>query len=96
MNARIHETREANQDGGQSDQAVKHGDQFRHLRHLNALRQDQADASTDEKSYQQGRVVSRDDAKERCQQRDRHACHAIPVTAARRLWVGEATQGQNE
>ncbi len=55
---RIHEVGEADQHGRQTDQAVQDGDQFRHLRHLHAAREAEADEPADDQPADQDGVIA--------------------------------------
>ena len=92
----IHEAGEANRDRGKTDEAVQDGDQLRHLRHLHATRKQQTDAAADQQRDDQQRVMLRDHAEDRREQRDRHTDDAVPVAATCGLLVGKTAEGQDE
>ena len=59
----IHETRKSNSDRCQADKAVQNCHELRHLRHLHASCEHNADAAADQKRQQQNFVVPLNDAK---------------------------------
>ena len=92
----IHEVRETNRNRCEADQAVQNSDELRHLRHLYAPREDQADRATDQQCCDEFDVVLCNDAEYRCQQSNRHTDDAVPVAAARSLLVGKAAECEDE
>src|SRR5210317_417424 len=94
--ARVHEVGEANSHRGHADQAVQDGNQFRHLRHLDAPGGNDADGATDQERHNQVFDVLRDIAQQRRNKRNRHTGNAIPVTAPRSLLVGQPAESENE
>ena len=93
---RVHEVGEANGHRGHADQAVQYGDQFRHLRHLDAPGSDDTHGATNQERHDQVFNVLRDIAYQRCNERNRHTDDAVPVAAPRGLLVGQSAESENE
>ncbi len=94
--SRIHEVGESDRDGGKSNQAVQYRDELGHLGHLHATRQNQAHGAANQQRHDELVVLRRYLTEYRRKQRDRHADDAVPVTAARRLLVGQSAQCEDE
>ena len=83
-------------DRSRADQAVQDCYQFRHLRHLHATGQNDADTSTNEQRNEQYFVMSLYNTEDRRQQRDRHTDNAVPVAASCSFLVRQAAQRENK
>ena len=88
--------RVANRNGCDTNKAVQDSHEFRHLRHLHALCEQQTDAAADEQCHEQDSVVPGDHTEDRRDQRDRHTDDAVPVTATSGLLVGKTAKGQDK
>ena len=87
------------QHGREADQRVEERHELRHLRHLDAARQNRAEPATDahaDDCEQPRRDSDRRPIGERGEHGDRHADHAVEVAFARRRGMRQATQRQNE
>ncbi len=96
VDAVVHEVRETDRDGRKPDEAVQYRDKFRHLRHLHAPREQQADAAADQERDYQNNVIAGDDTEYRGDECDRHAGDAIPVSAASGFLVRQPAQRKDE
>ncbi len=96
VRGRIHETGEADKDGGKTDQAVQDSHKLRHLGHLHSPREYQADAAAREQGEDQLDIVLGDDSENGREQCDRHADDAVPVALASRFLVGQSAERQDE
>ena len=85
----------ANQNSGESYQAVKHGHEFRHLGHLHAAGEDKAHRPADHEGPDENGVVPGDSGD--CgNQGDCHAQHTVEISPARGFLVTQSPEGKNE
>ncbi len=93
---RVHEIGKTHGDGSHTDQAVQNRDKLWHLCHLHATREDDADRATDQQRDNQHHVMLGDDTDDRREQRDGHACDAVPVAPSRCLLVRESAESKDK
>ena len=95
---RIVDRRDGDKDRREADQRVHRRYQLRHLRHLHPTCDDRSDRTTDHHRSQnrQHVLAVRVDERERNQQRDRHADHAVDVAATGGLRSGQPPQREDE
>ena len=87
---------DADQHRREPDKAVQNGDQFRHLRHLHAARQDKADNAAGDHDSDQPFIVARYESGDRYHQRDTHADDTEQVAASGGVVGAEAAESEDK